>query len=159
MRAFGVDVDEGGGTGFETCTVDCQAAASGDPAGIGVTSSGEVYVGDSDEDYVGRISSAGAYLGSFAGEGSGAGTVVNPQSIDVGAGDEILVTQSADTSLDLPVLRRARVPRVVRSRAGVPGRSHGRRVRSRRRRRTSRSGAATAWCATGSARRRSCRRW
>ena len=98
VRAFGVDVDDGGGTGYETCTVNCQAAASGDLAGIGVTSAGEVFVADSDEDRVGRFSAAGDFLGSFAGEGSGAGTVVNPQSVDVGAGDEVLVTQSADTS-------------------------------------------------------------
>ena len=98
VRAFGVDVDEGGGTGFETCTVDCKDAASGGPEGIGVTAAGEVYVADPDEDRIDRISSTGAYLGSFAGEGSGASTIVNPQSIDVGPGDELLVTQTADPS-------------------------------------------------------------
>jgi len=97
VRAFGVDVDEGGGTGFETCTVDCQPAASGGPAGISATSTGELYVADPDVDRVDRISSAGAYLGAFAGEGSGAGTIVNPQSVDVSASDEVLVTQSAGT--------------------------------------------------------------
>jgi hypothetical protein len=38
------------------------------------------------------------FLGTFAGEGSGASTIVNPQAIDIGAGDELLVTQTADTN-------------------------------------------------------------
>ena len=96
VRAFGVDVDSGGGTGFETCTTECQAGDSGDPAGVAVTASGEVYVTNPGEDNVGRYSSAGVFLGAFAGDGSGAGTIVNAQSVDVSASGEVLVTQSAD---------------------------------------------------------------
>ncbi len=99
VRVFGRDVDSGGGSGFETCTTTCQGGATGDPAGVTVTGAGEVYVASPGEDYVIRFSAEGAFLGTFAGEGSGAATITNPESIDVNAAGEVLVTQSADSFL------------------------------------------------------------
>ena len=123
VRAFGVNVDSGGGTGYETCTDECQAGTTGDLEGIAVTGSGEVYVTNGDDHHVARYSAAGAFLGVFAEEGSGPGGIVGPQSVDVGASGDVLVTQAGDTQLDLPVPGRLHVPRVVRHRARIRRRS------------------------------------
>ncbi len=133
IRAFGVDVDTGGGTGYETCTADCKAG-DGDADGIGVTAAGEVYLADSGEDYVARFSSVGAFLGSFGGDGSGAATIVNPQSVDIGADGQILITQTADANAIFRFSAGPDVPRVLRHRAGVHGRPGGRGARARQHR-------------------------
>ncbi len=91
VRAFGGNVDPGGGTGMETCVATCQAGSGAGnlagPFGMATTAAGEVLVGG-DGLGVGRYSSAGAYAGEFTSP-----QLNDPRSIDVGPGGEILVGQ------------------------------------------------------------------
>jgi len=69
LRAFGADVNTGGGTGFETCTTSCKAGIAGggagqfnDPFGVAADGVGNVYVSDSTNQ---RVSVIGAQGSSF----------------------------------------------------------------------------------------------
>ena len=74
IRTWGADVDSSGGTGFEICEVaaNCKAgsgdsgagmfATSGVVGGIGIDSSGNVYVGDPGNRRVQKFGAAGAFL-------------------------------------------------------------------------------------------------
>ena len=157
VRAFGIDVDNGGGTGYETCTDECKAGTS-DLEGIAVTGSGEVYVTNSDDNYVARFSAAGGFLGVFAEDGSGPGGIAGPQSVDVGPSGDVLVTQSGDTSSVFRFQARSHVPRIVRSPAPRSPTIPLTRRSASTARPMSRSGVATGSSATRSTRPRARRR-
>jgi NHL repeat len=66
VRAWGKDVDPGGGTGFEICTIACKQGAAGgaagelnQPIGVAVGPAGDIYVGDTTNQRIQEFTSAG----------------------------------------------------------------------------------------------------
>ena len=69
QRAFGFDVDPGGGAGFEVCTTSCQIGVAGggvgqlsSPGGVAVDCRGAVYVADRSNGRVQRYGEPGTPL-------------------------------------------------------------------------------------------------
>jgi sugar lactone lactonase YvrE len=119
LRAFGYDVDPGGGVGFEVCTTSCKAGAPGGgagqlfyPDGVSVDGAGNVYVADHDNNRISAYTGAGTFLRSFGfdvapGGGSGlelctticqagvaggaAGQLDQPVGVSVDAGGNLFV--------------------------------------------------------------------
>jgi len=103
VSTWGWGVDTGAG-GLEVCTaatVPCQAGTSGtgngqfnQPWNVGVGPSGDVYVGDMENDRVQVFDSSGNYLRQWGSYGSGDGNFHNPGSVAVDATGSVYV---ADT--------------------------------------------------------------
>ncbi len=79
IRAWGWGVQNGGGV-LETCFTTCEAGAGGggygqlqNPRGVGLDSSGNVYVGDTSNNRIDEYSSVGVFIQSFGSSGSGSG--------------------------------------------------------------------------------------
>jgi hypothetical protein len=71
VKAWGYNVDPGGGSGLETCTTatGCQTGAAGgaagqlsDPSGIGADSAGNLFVGEQDSNRVDEFTPAGDFV-------------------------------------------------------------------------------------------------
>jgi hypothetical protein len=69
VRAFGFDVDPGGGTGFEVCTTSCKAGTAGNaagqlagPAGVATDCRGAIYVSEPPNQRVQRFGEPGTPL-------------------------------------------------------------------------------------------------
>jgi VCBS repeat-containing protein len=80
VRAFGKDV---GGSGVDVCTSSCVAGSGGGnsgqlalPVGLGVSGSGDVYVGDGNNRRVDEFSQAGAFVRAFGKDVGGNGVDV-----------------------------------------------------------------------------------
>ena len=95
VRAFGFDVDPGGGTGFEVCTVSCKIGVPGDaagqlsfPNGVAVDAAGNVHVADLNNHRVATFSAQGAFVRAFGFDvdpGGGTGFEVCTTSCKAGA--------------------------------------------------------------------------
>jgi uncharacterized protein (DUF2147 family) len=82
-RAWGRNVDTGGGTGFEVCTAapSCQAGATGqlggelyDPSGVAADGAGNVYVADERNNRIQKYDSAGTWERAWGGNVVAGGT-------------------------------------------------------------------------------------
>lgn len=72
LRAFGYDVDPGGGVGVETCTTTCKGAPPGGgpgqfaaPVAMDIDAAGNIYVADQVNDRIVVYNTTGAFLRAF----------------------------------------------------------------------------------------------
>lgn len=94
VRAFGENVDSGGGTGFETCTDACQKG-EGSETDVAVSAGGEVYAtSDQTGGLVNRFSAAGVFLAQVDLETIPVGGLEDPERIDIAASGELLMANS-----------------------------------------------------------------
>ena len=95
VRAFGENVDSANaGTGFETCTDDCQAGG-GSETDVAVSAGGEVFASDDNlGGLVNRFSAAGAFLAQVDLETTPVGGLQDPQRIDIAPSGELLMANS-----------------------------------------------------------------
>ena len=112
VRAFGFDVDPGGGTGFEVCTVSCKIGVPGDaagqlsfPNGVAVDPAGNVHVADLNNHRVATFSAQGAFVRAFGFDvdpGGGTGFEVCTTSCKAGAAGNApgQLTQPAGVATD-----------------------------------------------------------
>jgi tripartite motif-containing protein 71 len=124
VRAFGVDVDPGGGGGYEICTTSCkQGDASGlpggvfSPADVAVDSQGNLWVADLMNQRVSEYTVAGGFLEAFGFDvvpgnattgyevcvsscksgvaGNGSGELNDPNGITTACNGQVYVTEIA----------------------------------------------------------------
>jgi VCBS repeat-containing protein len=118
VRAFGKGV---GGSGVDVCTSSCVAGSAGGgtgqlnlPAGVAVSSWGEVYVADTNNERVSVFSPTGAFVRAFGKDvggsgvdvctsscaagsaGGGAGQLNNPFGVAVSGSGEVFVADAAN---------------------------------------------------------------
>jgi sugar lactone lactonase YvrE len=97
LRAFGANVDPGGGTGFEICTTSCQAGTSfsgesgglADPSAVASDGSGSLYVGDAGNARISVFTPEGNFRHAFGYDvdpAGGAGLEVCTASCKAGVG-------------------------------------------------------------------------
>jgi hypothetical protein len=128
VRAWGKDVDPGGGTGFEICTIACKQGAAGgaagelnQPIGVAVGRAGDIYVGDTTNQRIQEFTSAGSFVRAWGkdvdpGGGTGfeicstackagapggaAGEMTNPTAVAVSLTGDVHVADGSNLRVD-----------------------------------------------------------
>jgi hypothetical protein len=102
VKAWGYDVDPGGGTGLETCTTatTCQNGADGNapgqmdgPTDVKIDSAGNVLLADTNNGRINKYTTGGVFLSSFGALGSGAGQLGNPTAIAQDSSGNLYLTE------------------------------------------------------------------
>jgi DNA-binding beta-propeller fold protein YncE len=105
LRMWGWGVEDGGAF-HQICTAGCQAGIQGNgngqlnrPRGIGIDSSGNLYVANSSGHQVQKFSSDGAFIAKWGSLGDGKTGLESPTSIAVDSSDNVYVADTGNSRI------------------------------------------------------------